>query len=296
MRFSSHFPFTLFCSLLFLTSFRKVPIRFVSFRFVSQSTVSQYYQPSKQRNTSGNSNSAILAGEKETITNQLCSRVERQKVCPVPDRNTDLQTLFQTQRGKKKIPCWAAHPRIAHIWENPPRLSGNRDMWWTTTLVTSTKSDESIYLSEAAIILEACKPCGSRACSGFALCRSVGESVTVAILLVLLYSIVFWTCWLESLLSAMDSPCAVCIAPVSGRFVSSVCYSSAWGFSHYGQAPHRLLRARKSGEPPNRPSKTTPRNWRGAPMQVATNWSRRWWQILPWPVPGSQMVEKKLRK
>ena len=53
------------------------------------------------------------------------------------------------------------------------------------TLVTSLSTSRSI---EAAVFVEACKPCGSRACSGFALCLSVGESVTVAILL---YSIAF---------------------------------------------------------------------------------------------------------
>ena len=42
-----------------------------------------------------------------------------QKVYPVPDRNADFLDPVSDSEAKT-IPCWAAHSRIAHIWEYPP--------------------------------------------------------------------------------------------------------------------------------------------------------------------------------
>ena len=69
-----------------------------------------------QWDLSGNSNSVHLqcnSGVENCFRDRmaksiLCSREKRWFVDPVPDSEV------------KTIPCWAAHPRIAHIWEYPP--------------------------------------------------------------------------------------------------------------------------------------------------------------------------------
>ena len=51
---------------------------------------------------------------------------EWQKAYPVPDRNALICRPCSRLREAKTIPCWAAHPRIVHIWESPPPPTPHR--------------------------------------------------------------------------------------------------------------------------------------------------------------------------
>ena len=114
-------------------------------------------------------------------------------------------------------------------------LSESRGGSWFSDVISALRywSEQNLMnWAETTVFVEACKPCGSRACSGFALCHSVGESVTVAILLYCCIELRPRSADFNRTIIHIGMPLRLrlqtpaCIMPVSLRLDSSACYPS----------------------------------------------------------------------
>ena len=90
---------------------------------------------------SGNSNKRSFVPRfwQQNSCPRPCSRVGMAKVYPVPDRNADLWTLFQTQRGKNHTLLSGTSPYSPYMGVPPPppgpkQFEGVENQWLTLSL------------------------------------------------------------------------------------------------------------------------------------------------------------------